>query len=88
MNLLIDAAGQKAAVHREHVAGDETGALRSQENGGAHKFRQLSEAVHGRTQEKLFASFRTIEQLRIEFSAEYTRRDRIYADTMAGPLNG
>ena len=88
MSLLIDAAGQEAAIHREHVTGDEAGAFRSQENGGAHKFMQLSETVHRCAQEELPATFCTIEQLGVELSAKHSGSNSVYADTMAGPLNG
>ena len=88
MSLLIDSTGQEPAIHGKNVTGDEAGAFRSQENGGAHKFMQLPEPLHGRAQEKFLAAFGAIKQLGVKFSAKHSRSNRIHAYTMAGPFNG
>ena len=88
MSLLIDSAGQETAVHGKNVTGDEAGAFRSQENGGAHQFMQLPESLHGRPQEEFLATFGAIQQLSVEFSAKHPRSNGIHAYTVAGPFNG
>ncbi len=70
------------------MTGDETGAFGGEEYGGAYKFIKLAEAVHGCTQKKFPATFGTIEQLSVKFSAKHSGGNSIYADTMAGPFNG
>ena len=88
MSLLIDSAGQETSVHGKNVTGDEAGAFRGQENGGAHQFMQLPEPLHGCAQEKFPAALGAIQQLSVEFSAKHPRSNGIHAYTMAGPFNG
>ena len=88
MNLLIHSAGQKSAIHRKNVAGNEASAFRSKKDGSAHQFVELAKASHGCTREKFPATLRAIQQLSIEFGAKNSRSDGIHAYTMAGPFNG
>ena len=88
MRSLIDATRQKASVNSKHVAGNEAGAFRSEKNGGAHKFVELTKAFHGRAQQKFLATLCAIQQLGIEFGAKHTGSNGVHANTMAGPFNG
>lgn len=86
--LLIDAAGQKTAIHDKHVPGDETGRVRSKKNGSADELFDFSEALHGSADEKFAAAFGAIEQFCVQVGAKDSGSDGIHADAVFGPLDG
>src|SRR5882672_3059969 len=86
--LLIDAAGEEAAVHRENVAGDETGCVGCEKDGGAGQFFKFSKASHWSTDFEFLAAFGAVQKACIEFRAKNPRSNRIYANTFAGPFDG
>src|SRR4051794_10913433 len=85
--LLIDAAGEKAAVHREDLAVDEAGRFRSQKDARAGKLLELSEAAHRRAQQKFFSSLRSVEQRGVERRAVDAGGDRVDVHTARSPLH-
>ena len=64
--LLIDAAGEEAAVDDEGLAGDEGGGVGGEVDGGADQLFGFSEAAHGGAHQEFLAAGRGVEQLGVE----------------------
>src|SRR6266704_1654892 len=86
--LLVHTARQKTAIHREHVAGNKTGRIGSQEHARAHKFFDFAESLHRRTQKKFLRPWSSVQQCRDQLRTEHAESDRVNADTVPRPLNG
>src|SRR5450432_3164572 len=54
--LLVDGAGQEAAVHAKHFAVDEAGGFRREEDGSADQLFQPAEAAHRGAHQELLAA--------------------------------
>src|SRR4051794_31333333 len=65
MQLLVDAAGEEAAIDHEDFAGHEAGSRGREEDAGAGKLRDAAEALHRRARQELPAAPGAVEQLRI-----------------------
>ena len=87
MPLLIHAAGEKAAVHREQVSGDEARRLGREKNRGARDFVRLTEAPHRRAHQELAAAIGAVEQPFVERRSEHTRQNRVDAHAVRRPLD-
>jgi len=84
---LVDAAGEKAAVDNEDVTSDKAGGFGSQENGGPGQFIELSEAVHGRTQQEFPAALGAVEQPGVQVGAKDAGSDGVDADSLRSPFD-
>src|SRR5205085_12029877 len=86
--LLIDAAGEHAAIDDQYLAVYKTRRVRSQEDGGTGQLFNLAEAFHRRPQEEFAPALGFIQQLLIESRAKHARRNRIDANSMLRPFDG
>jgi hypothetical protein len=59
--LLIHAAGQKAAVHHQQVAGDKARGIGRKKYRGSSELLHLPVTLHRRAQQKFTPSFRPVE---------------------------
>src|SRR5580658_1331296 len=86
--LLIDGAGEEAAVDDDDFAGDEGRGLRGEEDGSAGELVGLAEAVHGRAHQKLFTARRALNERAIERRGKDAGSDGVYVDAFLSQLNG
>ena len=84
--LLIDAAGQKAAVDHQHVASHIAGRIRRQKCCGSPEFINLPKTPHGGAHQEFFASLGTVEESRIQFRAHRAGCDRVHAYARRRPF--
>jgi hypothetical protein len=75
--LLIHAAGQKAAVHHQQVAGDKARGIGRKKYRSSSEFLHSPVAFHGRAQQKFPPSFRPIEESRIQIRAHHAGNQRV-----------
>ena len=86
--LLVDAAGQKAAVDSDHFTGDKRGCLRGQEDRCPRQFVGLAEAMHRRAQQQFLAARRALDKRRVQRRWKDARRNRIHVDTAPRQFDG
>ncbi len=80
--LLIYAAGEKAAIHHEHLSGNEAGRLGSKKNRRADQLFRLAKTFHRSAQQQFLAARSPIEQSRIQCCAKDPRSNGVDADPM------
>lgn len=81
--LLIHSAGEEAAVDDEHLAVDEAGGFRSEEDGGSGQLLDAAEASEGGAELELVAACGAVEPRRCQ-----SIRDGVYSDAAAPPRLG
>src|SRR5437764_4751934 len=85
--LLIDPAGEKAAVHGDDFSRHKAGRVGGEEDRDAGQLLDVSEATHGRAQEELAAPLGLVQKPVVERGAEDARRNRVDADAVLRPLD-
>src|SRR5437762_5472895 len=70
------------------MTGDKAGGIGGEKHRGARQFVELAEAPHGCAKQKLFPTFRSIEQSGVQVRAKYARSKRVNTYSGSGPLDG
>src|ERR1019366_6659336 len=87
LNLLVDAAGQEAAVDDQALSGDEGSGIGGKIECGSDHLFGLAETAHGRAHQQFFSARRVIEQIGIESRAEDARSDGVDRNSLLRPLH-
>src|SRR5436305_155364 len=87
VTLLVDATGKKAAINREHVAGNEAGGIRRKIYCRAHQLFETAKAVHGSADEKFFSTRRAVEKRTVEIRGKDPRRNGVNTHIVTGPFH-
>ena len=85
--LLVDSAGEKAAVHGDDFSRHETGRVGGEEDCDAGPLLDIAEATHRRAQKKLATALGLVQKPFVERGAEDSRRNRVDADAAPLPLD-
>src|SRR6185503_8927877 len=84
-SLLIHAARQEAAVHRDDLAAHETRSVGCEEDRGTRELVDVSKPLHRCAHEKLAATFSLVQQLLIERGAKDARRNSVHTHATTRP---
>src|SRR5579859_618380 len=88
LQLLVDAAGQIAAIDGDDLTGDEGGGFGGEEDGSAYQLIELAVAPDRRAHQNLVTTWRLVQQLLIQLGREESGCDGVHADAVAGKLDG
>src|SRR5947207_292009 len=70
------------------MTGDKAGGIGGEKHRGARQFVELAEAPHGCAKQKLFPTFRSIEQSGVQIRAKYAGSQCVNTNARTGPLDG
>src|SRR5580698_2382920 len=81
-SLLVDSAGEKAAIDNQGLASDERGCIGSKVDCCANQLFRFSEAAHGSAHEQFLSTRSAVKQLRVELGAKDAGGDSVDGDTL------
>src|SRR5438270_9266908 len=79
---------QVAAINCNGMSGNETGAIRCEQNGSSNQLTWMTEARHRCALQNLVTTLCPFQQLGIKFGWKDPRSNRIHADSIPRPLAG